>query len=620
MITVIFFIILIVVAIKVWSSQPPSSSSPSSYSVSTPLPKANKETAKSNRQPDRKQEQHPEEKRENSDSRPQSIPKTIPASSKPNLPKQDTEKKVYRVGDVYYCWNYLKGQLSKARIIHVFHDGVDAEVDSETKRIQFWELNRRFYSNPEEVPEFRDIRQRHPYQPTEQKESAQNSNQAFQGQVNNQQDASLNKSVLDHVGPVTIDRSCNNCMLRKGGQCSQVRNILCEDYRPLPDAPQIKIGRQISPSTAQEKNPTAKEHHEAKPTLSDLKGTMVWIDVPGGGNGTIVSAEPLVRSNKQDIKIDVLFENGAKKSFVLSICCRNRWFEIVSGTVRKEDLKVYFDRLEAEQRATEKANREKAQKEREEQSKKLAEKREAERKAEEQKRIEAIVKERREAYSYLAEERKVQYLVHFTPVGNLQSILNTGIIPRSALIKNRVQAEMTDETRIDNRPDCTSFSVSFPNYRMMFKKSNNFKFALLLIDPKVLLDLSIEPVFFLPDNAARMQKYGLENYKGLDALKMLFSETVTTSKGKKTREELQIPDCFPSNPQAEIFMGGTVKPKYIKAVVVESLPDAEELSAKLFLPVGWSKSMIGYSTSYFKPRCDYIYWQQEKRADSEVSW
>ena len=78
-----------------------------------------------------------------------------------------------------------------------------------------------------------------------------------------------------------------------------------------------------------------------------------------------------------------------------------------------------------------------------------------------------------------------------------------------------------------------------------------------------------------------------------------------------------IPDCFPSNPQAEIFMGGTVKPKYIKAVVVESLPEAEKLYSRLMLPADWNKSMIGYSKSYFRPRCDYTYWQQDKKTGSD---
>ena len=61
---------------------------------------------------------------------------------------------------------------------------------------------------------------------------------------------------------------------------------------------------------------------------------------------------------------------------------------------------------------------------------------------------------------------KVNYLVHFTPIDNLLSIMNKGICPRSYLSNIRT----TDEYRLDGLLDAISFSISFPNYRMLWKK------------------------------------------------------------------------------------------------------------------------------------------------------
>jgi len=39
------------------------------------------------------------------------------------------------------------------------------------------------------------------------------------------------------------EKSCDNCQLRKSGACSQLRNMLCADYRAIPYIPQdIKDG------------------------------------------------------------------------------------------------------------------------------------------------------------------------------------------------------------------------------------------------------------------------------------------------------------------------------------------------------------------------------------------
>ena len=541
--------------------------------------------------------------------KPGAAQKPPPSVLKPAPTKHDTLLRSYHVGDEFYCWDYYYGKVFLARILSVSQTGAEVEINGTKKYVSYVDLDRRFHSHPEDIPEYRSIKQPHAYQATAKEENIKKrrkeliaaqeaSNRAQKERLQKQEDAT-NQALRQkekepvHSAALSIEKSCNNCRLRKGGQCSQVRNSPCEDFLALPDATLERDVRGKKDISSQAIYTEAKSHSRTDLPLPELEGSAVWIDIPGGGNGKIVHAEPYNLNNQQDIKIVVLFDNGAKKSLLLSICSRNRWFEILSGNIKKEGVKAYFDRLAANKAAdTETAALMEASKKRHVQA-----------------QADAVLNERESAYRYLVEERDVQYLMHFTPVENIQSILDNGIIPRYHLMRDRKEVVVTDEERWDNRPDCTSFSISFPNYRMMFKKQNDFRFALLLVDPAVLLDLSIDQIYYLPDNAARMSKYGIDNFKGLDALKGLFSTPVKTNIGMKTREELDIPDCFPSNPQAEVFIKGIVKPKYIKAVVVDDPSYAKALGNKLRLPTGWDVSMVGHSVSYFKPRVDYKYWQ-----------
>ncbi len=89
---------------------------------------------------------------------------------------------------------------------------------------------------------------------------------------------------------------------------------------------------------------------------------------------------------------------------------------------------------------------------------------------------------RSDIIQYLENERHVRYLVHFTPVENLKSILVNGIAPR-LYFEDGEDCVVTDETRLDNHPECSCFSISFPNYQMFYRKrvETGKEFAVLLI-------------------------------------------------------------------------------------------------------------------------------------------
>ncbi len=538
--------------------------------------------------------------------------KSSSSTPKPITSAQAPERRTYQIGDIYYCWDYYYAKVFSARISEITEKGAVVDFNGVKKSVSYADLERRFYPNPEDVPEYRSIKRSYPYQSTAAQESAKKNGEdhpTAQNATRTTQQPQIEKPLVDNLEhkakenhPVQAtsfdgEKTCNNCRLRKGGQCSQVRNILCEDYIALPDEIPSKTEHRKETRSVQFEKTTPQEHSVADVRLSDIKDSVVWVDIPGGGYGVIVNAEPIIIKDRQDIRIDVLFDNGTEKSLALSICSRNRWFEILSGKVKKKDILSYFERQAVEQELKKNDSTDPEVSERE--------------------RIPSLVKERKEAYRYLTEERGVEYFLHYTPIRNLQSIINNGLIPREMVMRQNINAVMPDERRIDGRPDCTSLSISFPNYQLLFRnRSSNYSFAILLIDPSIRFELYENEVYYLPHNAAKIQPERSTRYTGMDSLRALFSNQVMTNQGMKTRRELGIPYNYPSNPQAEVFISGRIPPSYIKHIVVENYKTLTELRATLKIPSDRDNSFLSYDAKLFSYRCDWESWKKDAAKDS----
>lgn len=77
----------------------------------------------------------------------------------------------------------------------------------------------------------------------------------------------------------------------------------------------------------------------------------------------------------------------------------------------------------------------------------------------------------------VAEEKGVRFLVHFTPVANLESILRQGLLTRRELDESRRLVEnrdyfTTDRARLDHMRDTISLSFTRPNWKMFSYKMN----------------------------------------------------------------------------------------------------------------------------------------------------
>ena len=226
--------------------------------------------------------------------------------------------------------------------------------------------------------------------------------------------------------------------------------------------------------------------------------------------------------------------------------------------------------------------------------------------------------ERQKIYNYFTKERGVEYFVHFTPEENIPSILQHGIIPREDLSAHRIDARCPDQSRSDNHLDYSSFSVSFPNYRVMYSKRDDMKFVVLCIDPRIILDFPISDISYLPTNAANQSlPKEIEEYIGFSAAEGIFSETAYNHKTGAScqRSELNIPGNFSTDPQAEVFVRATVEPKYIREIICKDNSQGLQILDVLCehgLEEYWREKTFIYE-AYFDMRSDYKFWKSPQR-------
>lgn len=183
----------------------------------------------------------------------------------------------------------------------------------------------------------------------------------------------------------------------------------------------------------------------------------------------------------------------------------------------------------------------------------------------------------RAAIKAIVSERAIQFLVHFTSVRNLSSILTRGLLPRHKLASQKVDFRHNDELRMEGMTEATSLSISFPNYLMLYKQVNQApddRFCILALEPSLLWEL---PCLFSQGNAARRtlspcREY-LEPYIGAKALARLFDA------GGSNRDFYRIPSSHTTDPQSEVLVVHDIPSSYIKGVVLPRLPDQDKRTA-----------------------------------------
>ena len=179
------------------------------------------------------------------------------------------------------------------------------------------------------------------------------------------------------------------------------------------------------------------------------------------------------------------------------------------------------------------------------------------------------VSQRCQSLEYL-QGRNVKYLVHFTHVDNIPNILKYGIQPRN---QQNPKGIWSDNLRLDQNLEYSSFSISYPNYRMLYSKNSkgsqrNNKYVILLIDIAVLGTIPEANILFFQDNAANAHTLKSELY-GIKGVKRMFEDKVLSKEGIILyRQEQNLSSEYTTNPQAEVQICSTISPRYIRSIVV----------------------------------------------------
>lgn len=157
--------------------------------------------------------------------------------------------------------------------------------------------------------------------------------------------------------------------------------------------------------------------------------------------------------------------------------------------------------------------------------------------------------------------RNIKYLIHFTSEENIDSIIQNGLIPRGLIDLNK--CIVNDEIRLDGYLNYSSFSIGFPNFKMLWKYRNekNTKYCIIGFNVNLLLD---KECLFCFTNAAssHILKLSINELKGKEAFNKMYEDNVLGY----DREELNLPDAWPTDPQAEVLIKGIIEPTYILGI------------------------------------------------------
>lgn len=202
----------------------------------------------------------------------------------------------------------------------------------------------------------------------------------------------------------------------------------------------------------------------------------------------------------------------------------------------------------------------------------------------------------------ILQEKNIKYLFHFTRAENLENILKYGLLPRSVLYENGITSSVNDDYRYDNCENAVCTSIGFPNYKMFYalrKQNPGVDWAVLLLDAQILCDYDCA---FCCENAgsATIYQTDIKSRKGKEAFLKLFDE----QEGRCSRNEMNLPSCYPTNPQAEVLVFANIPVKYIKFVYFCNYETLEK-----YIEIFDNTNMCKVSRNYFYGRKDYEFWK-----------
>jgi len=171
----------------------------------------------------------------------------------------------------------------------------------------------------------------------------------------------------------------------------------------------------------------------------------------------------------------------------------------------------------------------------------------------------------------------VTRLVHFTPVSNLTGIFTDGQVraTHDLALDPMPHHSVTDDVRGDGNPDlvCCTFEYPNPYYEAIARNKQEFRNYPIWVCLILNRDLVTEPgTLFFPCNAAKHS--GVHGQEGGDAMLAMWDSP--SDVGNWVRGPNHNPGV-PTDLQAEVQIPGPIPLSAVKAIVVASKAQAEEV-------------------------------------------
>lgn len=164
-----------------------------------------------------------------------------------------------------------------------------------------------------------------------------------------------------------------------------------------------------------------------------------------------------------------------------------------------------------------------------------------------------------------AELLGIKFLVHFTKVENLPSILLHGIRPASMLDIEGVRYHGNDGRRLDGHRFASCLSIAHPNDRMFAKyrwEKGAQDWVVLVLNPSILWTMN--PAFFKHNAADHRVRNRSFADRTTDAS---FSDMFLPVLDLPSREEGRLMEFDPTDVQAEVLVSSVIPPDAVDGVV-----------------------------------------------------
>lgn len=203
------------------------------------------------------------------------------------------------------------------------------------------------------------------------------------------------------------------------------------------------------------------------------------------------------------------------------------------------------------------------------------------------------------------EKRGIDSLVHFTSINNIPSIIEKGLFSICDLSKQSLTYDFNDTERIEGHSNSISLSIMFPNYSMFSKyriyMESPKDMAVIFLDPSILWEKDC--AFYFNNAANRVfNDVPAHSYKNFNSWESMFCYEMEN----RLRTDLNIPNFYTTNPQAEILCFNAIESHFINSIHFQDQNTFDQYQH--ILP---NKQKFYYlNEDIYKPRLDYQKWKK----------